>query len=67
MASQSSSSESQSLLMSWRVLYLGKVRVRSDPSTGVILGSCTVGSSDVPRCPTALTMMCKMFINNRKT
>jgi len=43
------------LLLSWRVLILGKVRVRSDPSTGVILGSCKVGSSDVPRFPIALT------------
>jgi len=55
MASQSSSSESQSLRMSWRDLILGKVRVGSDPSTGVILGSCKVGSSDVSRFPTALT------------
>jgi len=55
MASQSSSSESQSLLISWRVLILGKVCARSDPSTGVILGSCKVGSSDVSRFPTALT------------
>ena len=55
MVSQSFSSESQSLLMSWRVLILGKVRVRSDPSTGVILGSCKVGSSDVPRFPISLT------------
>ena len=50
-----SSSESQSLLISWRVLILGKVRVRSDPSSGVILGSCRVDSSDEPRFPTALT------------
>ena len=55
MASHSSSSESQSLLMSWRVLILGKVRVRSDPYKGVIMGSCKVGSSDVPKFPIALT------------
>jgi len=55
MASHSSSSESQSLLVSWRVLILGKVRVRSDQSTGVILGSCKVGSSDVPNFPISLT------------
>jgi len=55
MASHSSSSESQSLLLLWRVLILVKVRVRSDPSTGVILGSCNVGSSDVSRFPIALT------------
>jgi len=54
MASQSSSSESQSLLVSWRVLILGKVRVKSDPSSGVTLGSCRMGSSSVPRFPTAL-------------
>jgi len=42
MASQSSSSESQSLLISWRVLIQGKVRVGSDPSSGVILGPCEV-------------------------
>jgi len=41
--------------VSWRVLILGKVRVRSDPSTSVILGSCKVGSSDMPRFPIALT------------
>jgi len=39
MGNHSSASESQSLLVSWRVLILGKVRVRSDPSTGDILGS----------------------------
>jgi len=55
MASQSSSSESQSLRLSWRDLILGKIRVWSDPSNGVILGSCKVGSSYVPRFPTALT------------
>jgi len=55
MASQSSSSESQSLLISWRVLILGKVRVGSDPSSGVILGSCEVGPSDVPSFSNALT------------
>ena len=55
MATHSSSSESQSLLVSCRVLILRKVRVRSDPSTGVILGSCKVGSSDLPRFPFALT------------
>ena len=55
MASQSSSSESQSLRLSWRDLILGKVRVGSGPLTGIILGSCKVGSSDVPRFPTALT------------
>ena len=31
MASQSSSSESQSLLISWRLLILGKMRTKSDP------------------------------------
>jgi len=41
--------------MSCWVFILGKVRVRSYPSTGVILGSCKVGSSDVPRFLTALT------------
>ena len=55
MASHSSSSESQSLRLSWRDLILGKVRVGSVPLTGIILGSCKVGSSDVPRFPTALT------------
>jgi len=55
MASHSSSSESQSLLVLWRVLILGKVRVRSDLSTGDILGSYKVGFSDVPRFPIALT------------
>ena len=55
MASHSSASESQSLLVSWRVLILGKVRVRSDPSTGDIVGSCKVGSSAVPRFPIAFT------------
>ena len=42
--------------MSWRVLILGKVRVRSDPSKGVITDSCKVRSSDVPKFPIALTM-----------
>jgi len=56
MASHSSSSESQSLLVSWRVLNLGKVRVRSDPSKGVIMDSCQVGASDVFKFPIALTM-----------
>ena len=55
MANHSSSSENQSLLVSWRVLILGQVLVRSDPSTGVILGSCKLGSSDVLRFPIALT------------
>ena len=55
MASQSSSSESQSLRLSWRDLILGKVRDGSVPIAGNILGSCRVGSSDVPRFPTALT------------
>jgi len=39
----------------YKVLILGKVRVRSYPSPGNILGSCKVGSSDVPRFLTALT------------
>ena len=39
MARLSSSSESQSLLISWRLLILGKMRVKLDPSTGVFLGS----------------------------
>ena len=56
MASHSSSSESQSFLMLWRVLILGKVRVRSDPSKSVDMDSCKVGSSDVPNFPNALTM-----------
>jgi len=56
MASHSSSSESQSFLMSWRVLIQKKVRVRSDPSTSVVMKSCKVGSSDVPKFPNALTM-----------
>jgi len=56
MASDSSSSESQSFLMSWRVLILGKVRVRSDPSKSVVIESCKVGSSVVPNFPNALTM-----------
>ena len=56
MASHSSSSESQSFLMLWRVLILGKVRVRSDPSKSVIVESCKVGSSDVPNFPNTLTM-----------
>ena len=55
MASHSSSSENQSFLMSWRVLILGKVRVRSDPSKSVVMESCKVGSSDVPNFPNALT------------
>ena len=55
MTSHSFSSESQSLLVLWRVLILGKVRVRSDPSKSVIMDSCKVGSSDVPKCPIALT------------
>ena len=55
MASQSSSSESQSLLISWRLLILGKMRTKSDPSAGVIFGSCYVGPSVVPRLFNALT------------
>jgi len=55
MASHSSSSESQSLQLSWRDLILGKVRNGSVSLTGSILGSCRVGSSDVPRFPTPLT------------
>jgi len=55
MVSQSSSSESQSLLISWRLLILGKMRVKSDPSAGDILGSCEVGPSDVPRFFNVLT------------
>jgi len=43
MASHSSSSESQSFLMLWRVLMLGKVRVRSNPSKSVVLDCCKVG------------------------
>ena len=35
---------------------LGKVRVRSNPSKGVALESCRVGSSDVPNLSGALTM-----------
>ena len=55
MASHRSSSESKSLRLSWRDLILGKVRVESVPLTGIILGSCKVGSYGVPRFPTALT------------
>ena len=55
MASHSSSSESQSLRLSWRVLILGKVRSKLVSMVGNILGSCRVGSYDVPRFPTALT------------
>ena len=35
---------------------LEKVRVRSNPSEGVVLESGIVGSSDVPNLPSALTM-----------
>jgi len=42
--------------VSWRVLILGKVRVRSDPSNGDIFVAWKVVSSDVPRFPIALTM-----------
>ena len=55
MASHSSSSESQCLRLSWRDLILGKVRNGSVSIAGDILGFCRVGSSDVPRFPTALT------------
>jgi len=50
MASHSSSCESQSLLVSWRLLIRGNMRIKSDPSTGVIfIGSWDVGPSVVPR------------------
>jgi len=55
MASHSSSSESQSLRLSWRVLILGKVRNGLVSLAGDISGSCRVGSPDVPRFPTAHT------------
>ena len=32
------------------------MRVRSDPSKGVVMESCKVGSSDVLNFPSALTM-----------
>ena len=55
MASHSSSSESQSLRLSWRVLIRGKVRVRLLSWAGDGPGACRVGSPDEPRFPTALT------------
>ena len=55
MVSQSSSSESQSLLMSWRLLIRGKMRSTSSPSAGVIFESWDVGPSVVPRLFNDLT------------
>jgi len=50
MASQSFSSESQSLLVSWRLLIQGNMRIKSDPSSGVLfIGSWAVGPPAVPR------------------
>ena len=53
MTSQSSSSKSQSLLISWRLLILGKMRAKSDPSSGVCFGlRCgTFCCAQVFQCP----------------
>ena len=57
MASQSSSSKSQSLLIPWRLLILGKMRAKSDLSTGVVVESWDVGPSVVPGCFNVLTKL----------
>ena len=50
MASQSSSSESQSLLVSWRLLIRGNMRNRSGRTSGVsLIGSWAVEPPEVPR------------------
>ena len=50
MASPSSSFESQSLLVSCRLCIRGNMRVKSDPTSGVLfIGSWAVGPPDVPR------------------
>jgi len=50
MANQSSSSEGQSLRVSWRVVIRGNMRVCPDPVSDVFsVGACLVGSPEVPR------------------